>query len=111
MSKLEKDGVIRRRIMALPDFEKIGFVAVIIGLDVKPSDTEKTISFLKTVHQAKFLWRTYGTHDLIVVIICDKGDVGKCIHNLKKALEEKNITPTKFDVSVSIIWEKMQVVP
>jgi hypothetical protein len=34
MDKLEKIGVVvKRRIMALPDFEKMGFSAVTLGLD------------------------------------------------------------------------------
>ena len=111
MDKLEKIGVVKRRIMALPDFEKMGFSAVTLGLDLKPRDMEKAISFIRTTHQAKFAWRTYGTHDLVVVIICDKDDVGSCIHNIKRMFEEINVIPMKLDVSVSIMWEKMYLVP
>lgn len=111
IAKLEEMGVIRKRVMALPDFSKIGFSAVVIGLNLSPKDIEKAISFLKSQHQVKFLWRTYGAHDLLVTILCDKDDVGTCIYNLRKGLEDMNISVTKFDVSVSIVWEKMQVAP
>jgi DNA-binding Lrp family transcriptional regulator len=111
IAKLEEKGVIKRKIMALPDFSKIGFSAVVIGMNLNPKDIDKAISFLKVQHQVKFLWRTYGHHDIIVTILCDKDDVGTCIYNLRKALEENNISVIKFDVSVSVIWEKMHITP
>ena len=64
-----------------------------------------------TIHQVKFLWRTYGEHDIVLTILCDKDDVGTCIYNLREALEKRNISINKFDVSVSIFWEKMHLVP
>jgi len=58
-----------------------------------------------------FLWRTYGEHDIVLTILCDKDDVGTCIYNLREALEKRNISINKIDVSVSIFWEKMHLVP
>jgi len=111
VDRLERTGVIRRRVMALPNFEKLNLSAVIVGLDVNPRDLDKTVSFLKRQHPVKLLWKTFGTHDLIFTILCDKGDVGKCIYNLRKALGKLSVTPTKFDVSISISWEKMYLSP
>jgi DNA-binding Lrp family transcriptional regulator len=111
IDRLEKEGIIRRRIMAIPNFEKINFSAVIVGLNLNPKDLDKTVPFLKTQHQVKFIWLTYGTHDLILTILCDKGNVGECLHNLKRALQTLGVTPTKFDISVSITWEKMHLTP
>ena len=111
IDKLEKMGIITKRIMAFPNFEKLNLSAVIIGMDVKPGDLDKTANFLKRQHQVKFLWKTYGTHDLVYTIICDKGDVGTCIYNLKKALEKLNITPLRFDASTSVSWEKIDLSP
>jgi len=111
VDKLERMGVIRKRVMAIPNYEKLNLSAVIVGLDVKMKDLTKTVSFLKKQHQVKFLWTTYGTHNVIFTILCDKGDVGTCINNLRKALENLNVTPTRFDVSISISWEKMYLSP
>ena len=111
IAKLEEKGIIKRRIMAIPDFSKIGFSAVVVGMNLNPKDIDKAISFLKVQHQVKFLWRTYGHHDIVVTILCDKDDVGTCIYNLRKALEELNITVNRFDISVSVFWEKMLIVP
>ena len=111
IDKLEKEGIIKRRIMAIPDYKKLRYSAVIIGLNLSPKDMDKAISFLKTIHQVKFLWRTYGEHDIVLTILCDKDDVGTCIYNLREALEKRNISVNKFDVSVSIFWEKMHLAP
>jgi len=80
-------------------------------MDVSTGNLDKTSDFLKRQHQVKFLWKTYGTHDLVFAIICDKGDVGTCIYNLKKALEKLQIQPTRFDASTSISWEKIDLSP
>ena len=111
IANLEKKGIIERRIMAYPDFEKLNLSAVIFGMNVSPRDLDKTVDFLKRQIRVKFLWKTYGVHDIICIIICDKGDVGTCIHNLKKALEEHDITVLKFDSSTSISWERIDLSP
>jgi len=111
IDKLEKMGIITRKIMAFPNFEKLDLSAVIIGMDVNPVDLDRTVDFLKKQHQVKFLWKTYGTHDLVFTIICDKGDVGTCIYNLRRALEKLDVRPTKFDASTSISWEKIDLSP
>ena len=111
VDKLERMGIITKRIMAIPNYEKLNFSAVIIGMEVSMRDLAKTVSFLKRQNQVKFLWTTYGTHNLVFTILCDKGDVGNCINNLRNALEKLNVTPTRFDVSISISWEKMYLSP
>lgn len=111
VAKLEKDGIIRKIIMAIPDFSKIGFSAVIVGMNLSPKDIDKVISFLKVQHQVKLLWRTYGEHDVIAVIMCDKSDVGTCIHNFRKALEEFGASVNRLDTSVSVTWEKILFAP
>jgi len=111
ISKLEKMGVVTRKIMAFPDFEKLNLSAVIIGMNVSPKHLDKLVNFLKKQHQVKFLWKTYGTHDLVLSIICDKGDVGTCIYNLKNALEKLEIEPVKLDSSTSVSWEKIDLSP
>jgi len=111
IDKLEKMGVISRRIMAFPNFEKLSLSAVIMGMDINPVDLDRAAEFLQKQPQVKFLWKTYGTHDLVFAIICDKADVGTCIYNLRKALEKLNIQATKLDASTSVSWEKIDLSP
>lgn len=111
IDKLEKMGMITRRISAFPNFETLNLSAVIVGMNVNAEDMERAVSFLKGMHQVKFLWKTYGTHDIVCAIICDKGDVGTCIYNLREALEKLDIKVMDFDTSTSISWEKIDVTP
>ena len=111
IDKLEKLGIIDRRIMAFPNFGKLNLSAVIFGMNVSPKDIDKAINFLKRQHQVKFLWKTYGTHDIVFAIVCDKGDVGTCIYNLKSALQKLDIATAKLDSSTSVSWEKIDLSP
>lgn len=107
--KLEEEGVIKRVIMAIPDFSKIGFSAVLIGMNLSPKDIDKVIPFLKVQHQVKLLWRTFGHYDIVATILCDRSDVGTCIYNFRKALEDLNVSVNNFETSISITWEKMSL--
>jgi DNA-binding Lrp family transcriptional regulator len=111
IKKLEKMGVVIKRIMAFPNFEKLGLSAVIFGMNVSPQDVDKTIKFLKRQHQVKFVWKTYGTHDIVFAIICDKRDVGTCIYSLKNALQVLDVSAARLDSSTSVSWEKIDLSP
>jgi DNA-binding Lrp family transcriptional regulator len=109
IKKLENMNVISRKVMAIPDFTKLNLSALCIGMDVMHEDLDKTIDLLKEHAQVKFLWKTYGTHSVIAVIICNKGEEGQTILNLKKTLEKLKIL--KFDISVGFSWEKVDFTP
>jgi DNA-binding Lrp family transcriptional regulator len=111
IDKLEKTGIISKRIMAIPDFDKLGLSAIIVGINVGAQDTEKTIAFLKKQPHIKLLWKTYGTHDIVFAMVCDKPDVGKCIYDLRTELAKLKINITDFDTSGSVSWEKIDLTP
>ena len=111
IEKLERQGIIRKRIMAIPNFDKLGLSAIIVGANVSIEETEKTIAFLKNQPHVKFLWKTYGTHDIVFTMLCNKNDIGKCIYNLRTELAKLKINITKFDTSGSVSWEKIDLNP
>ena len=111
IDRLEKMGIIKKRISALPSFEKLGLSAIIVGMNLTTADIDKTVRFLKRQSQIKLVWKTYGTHDIVAVLVCDKGDVGACIFNLRNALEKLNIKVLSFDTSTSVVWEKIDLSP
>ncbi|MEM1838946.1 MAG: hypothetical protein QXH38_05690 [Candidatus Bathyarchaeia archaeon] len=43
--------------------------------------------------------------------MCDKGDVGTCIYNFRRALEELNASVNRLEASVSVTWEKILFTP
>lgn len=111
MERLEKTGIIGKMVMAIPNFEKLGLSAIIIGINVKAQEVDRTADYLKKQSQVKFIWKTYGTHDLVFTMICSKGEEGTCIHFMKSALEKLDIGISNFDSSTSFSWSKIDFCP
>jgi DNA-binding Lrp family transcriptional regulator len=109
INRLENMHVISKKIMAIPDFTKLDLSALCIGMDVMQEDVDKAVDLLKEQPQVKFLWKTYGTHNVITVMICNKGEEGQSIFNLRKTLGKLKIQ--KFDISVGFSWEKVDFTP
>ena len=111
IEKLEKAGILDKLVMAIPDFEKLDLSAIIIGINVKAQEVDRTAEYLKMQPQVKFIWKTYGTHDLVFTMICNKGEEGGCIHSMKSALESLDIGISGFDSSTSFSWSKIDFCP
>jgi DNA-binding Lrp family transcriptional regulator len=111
VNRLEAENIIDKKIRALPNFTRLNLSAICVMIDVAQSEVEKVIGFLRRQSQVKFLWRTFGTYNITSVIICDKGDEGKCISNLREALEKMNIALNKFEAAISYTWEKIDFSP
>lgn len=111
LHRLEDKGVLKKRLMAFPDFEKVGFSSIIIGINVGLGGLEETIDFLKRLNRVKFLWKTYGEYEIVAVLMCDKENVGDCINNMKKALEKLDAEINEFDAAPSVSWEKAEFTP
>jgi DNA-binding Lrp family transcriptional regulator len=109
VDRLEKAHVISKRIMAIPNFEKLGLSAICIGMDVAYEQMDNVIDIIKQQADTKFLWRTYGPHQLVLVMVCEKGCEGAAIAKLGKALVAFKIA--KMDVSIGFVWEKMDFAP
>jgi len=111
INRLEKLGVINKRIMAIPNFTKLNLSAIGVMMDVSQADVNRTISLLQELPQVKFLWKTYGTHNITAVMVCERGDEGQSIFSLREVLEKLKVRTKKFDASVSFTWEKVDLTP
>jgi len=111
INSLEEKGVISKMIMAIPDFSKLDLTAISIVMDINQIDVDRVIDLLKSVPKVKFLWRSYGSFNVTAVIICDKGEEGECISNLRQLLEKMEINLKKFESAVSFAWEKVDLAP
>jgi DNA-binding Lrp family transcriptional regulator len=111
VGRLEAENIIDKKIRALPNFTRLNLSAICVMMDVAQSEVEKVISFLRRQSQVKFLWRTFGTYNITTVIICDKGEEGRCISNLREVLEKMNIALNKFEAAISYTWEKIDFSP
>lgn len=111
IKRLEDKRIINKIITAIPNFKSLELSAIGIMIDVAVTDMDQTIEFLKRLPNVKFLWKSYGTHNITAVIACDKGDEGKCIFKVRETLEKKNVKVHKFDASISFSWEKVDLSP
>jgi hypothetical protein len=83
--------------------------AVTIGVTLPQAKQDKAINLLSTNKKVKFLWRSYGDHNLTLVAFCSKGGEGKIIQEIKTILEGLNAE--LIHVSVGFLWEKMNYSP
>lgn len=111
IDRLEKIGVISKRIMAIPNFTKLNLTAIGITMDISQSDVDRVIEVLKGLPKVKLLWRSYGSYNITVVKVCEKGNEGESISKIREILEKMEVKINKFDASVSFTWEKVNLDP
>lgn len=109
IDRLEKMHAIRKRIMAIPEFDNLNLSSIIVGFHADYKDMDKVIEAIKTMSGLRILWRTYGSHQVVAVLACEKGNEGKTITELHKTLSELNTG--QYDVSIGFEWEKMEISP
>jgi len=81
VDRLEKEKIIEKKIMGLPNFGKLNLSSIILGMEcVNPALTEKALEFVKEMPHVKLLWKTYGTYDWVAVLSCEVGCEGKTIN-------------------------------
>jgi len=93
----------------MPELGNLNLSAVIVGFHADYNDMDKVIEAIKTMSNLKVLWRTYGSKQVVAVLICEKGSEGEAITELHKTLSE--FTTAQCDVSIGFKWEKMEISP
>jgi len=109
MNRLEEAHYIVKKIMAVPDLGKMGLSAICIGVDAAADDMNNIIDRIKQHPDTKTLWRTYGEHQIILVMICEKGCEGGAIEKLRESVKDFKIG--KLHISIGYAWEKMDFSP
>ncbi len=109
IEKLERMHMISKKIMAIPNLQELNLTAICFGMNVAYEDLDKTIETIKTIPNVKFLWRTYGEHQIILIIVCEKGCEGDAITNLSKSISKYRIA--NFDISIGFRFEKIEYSP
>jgi hypothetical protein len=82
---------------------------VIIGAKISQFNIEKAINLLSKNQSVRFLWRTYGDQNFMLVAFCTKGKEGKIVQDIQGILEEFNAE--HICVSIGFVWEKMNYSP
>jgi DNA-binding Lrp family transcriptional regulator len=109
VNRLENMHLISRKIAAIPNFEMLNLSSLSIGVNIAQEDEGKAIDLLKNQSQVKFLWKTYGTHNLVIIAICNKGEEGELIYKLRELLGKVKVH--QFDVSIGFGWQKVDLTP
>lgn len=109
VKNLQDKGILKEETRALPDLEALGVTTIIIGLNLDMENVEKAVDILKEEGKVKAVWKTYGQHDLVSVITCEKKSVGETIENLNKMLQDNDVNVDELDVSTAISCEKLDL--
>jgi len=109
IAALENEGVIKNTLRCVVNLEQMDLVPVTIGIRIHQTSQDKAINLLTTNKNVRFLWRTYGDHNLTLVAFCPKGKEGEIIQDIRAVLEE--LDAEHICVSVGFVWEKMSYSP
>lgn len=109
IASLENRGIIKNIIRCTINLDQIEITSICMGVTISQSDQDKAFNLLAAHKNVKFLWRTYGEHNLSLVALCPKGAEGKVINSLKAILEEFDVK--QICVSIGFAWEKTDFTP
>ncbi len=109
MTTLEKKGIMRKITHATINYDKLDIATINIALNVPQKNQEEILNSLKKHNNIKFLYKTYGSHNVIIIALCDKGREGQTINEIKAIIEKFNIFQINISVSFSSI--KMDFTP
>jgi DNA-binding Lrp family transcriptional regulator len=106
---LEKRGFIQRITRTVVNYEKLDIVTLSFASRISHANLGKTLATLKSHEKVKLLWRTYGDHNLLFMVFCEKGEVGEAIDEMTSILEKCGAT--EISVCVGFAWEKLDFTP
>lgn len=106
---LENKGIIKNTLHCVVNLEQMDITPVTIGVRIPLINQDRAINLLATNKNVRFLWRTYGDHNLTLVAFCGKGTEGAIIQDIRAVLEELNAE--HMCISIGFVWEKMNYSP
>ena len=109
IEKLEKNNVIEKKIMAIPNFKVLNLSAICIGMEVAYDDTKKVTEALIQLPSIKLVWNCYGAHNIIAILVCEKGCEGNTISSLRQLLSK--LRTSEHHISVGFEWAKVDISP
>ena len=105
IATLENKGIIKNTLNCIVNLEQMDITPLTVGAKIPQISQDKAINLLVANHAVRFLWRTYGDHNLTLVAFSSKGKEGKVIQEIRGVLEELNAE--HICISVGFTWEKM----
>ena len=109
IEKLEKNNVIEKKIMAIPNYKILNLSAICLGMEVSYDDTQKVIEAVCHLPNIKLVWKCYGVHNIVAILVCEKGDEGETITNLRQLLSK--FSTSAYHISIGFEWDKIDISP
>ena len=109
IDRMQKNDIIERKIMAIPNYCSLNRSAICIAMEVAYDDQEKAIEALKQLQHMKLLWKCYGAHNIVAILVCEKGCEGETISDLRQLLSKLNTSD--YHISVGFEWDKVDISP
>jgi DNA-binding Lrp family transcriptional regulator len=109
IEKLEKNNVIEKKIMAIPNYKILNLSAICIGMEVAYDDTEKVSEAICKLPNVKLLWKSYGVHNVIAILACEKGNEGETITSLRQLLSK--FRTSEYHISIGFEWDMVNISP
>lgn len=109
IAKLERDQVIEKKIMAIPNYHKLELSAIFIGLNVDYDTVEDLLKLLQDIPRVKGLWRTYGEYQIVIEVICERGCEGSAISDFHKAVARSSERVN--EIAIGFDWRKIDLSP
>lgn len=106
---LERNGVLRRITRAEFNYDRLDISSIDIELNASQRQQKEILECLKDNGNVKFLYRAYGSYDIIVHALCDKGKEGQTINEIKTILGKFNVS--QMVISVCFALEKADYSP
>jgi DNA-binding Lrp family transcriptional regulator len=109
IAALENKGIIKNTLSCIVNLEQMDLTPVTIGTRISQNNIDQAIGLLSTNRNVRFLWRTYGDHNLTLVAFCAKGKEGETIQAIRIILED--LKAEHICTSIGFVWEKMNYSP
>jgi DNA-binding Lrp family transcriptional regulator len=106
---MEENHAIIKRIVAIPNYGNLDLSAIFIGMNVEYDLSEKLVEKLTDLKSIKILWQSYGEYDIFATLMCQKGNEGSSINELRKAASP--LASRIHQISVGYDWRKVNLSP
>ncbi len=109
IENLEKEKLITKKIMAVPNFENLNLTAILVAVTAAYDEVSQCIQHLKELPNTNLLYRCYGAHQAYAHLICQKGDEAQVIEKIQIALKDQKTVV--YTISVGFRLEKIDFAP
>ncbi len=106
---LEESGVIIGITRGTINYQKLHLKNIGIALNVGQKFQDELVEKLKEYSRVKYVFRSFGEHNVVAIALCEADRVGETISDIKNILESYSVTGLSIDIK--FICEKADPTP